>query len=131
MNKDFFQIKLTPDPYEAFNLSQGIIFEQLLFISGQTSVDETGELLFPKDFKAQANQAFQNLEKVLLAGDSSLSRVLKVTIFLRDMRDFTTIVDLRKKYFSEPFPADSIVEISGLFHPEALIEIEAIALRNT
>lgn len=46
------------------------------------------------------------------------------------MSHFNEVVALREKYFSPPYPADSIVEISGLFHPEALIEIEAIAMKQ-
>ncbi|ALS00476.1 enamine deaminase RidA [Enterococcus silesiacus] len=130
MKKSFEQINITPDPYAPFNLSQGISLEKLLFISGQTSINELGELLHPGDFTAQAEQTFINLRKVLNAGGSSLDNVLKVTIFLTDMSHFQTIVALREKYFSKPFPADTIVEINGLFHPDALIEIEAIAVKN-
>ena len=130
MKKKFKSINIFPDPYEPFNLSQGISLDNLLFISGQTSINEFGDLLHSGDFTAQAEQAFTNLRTVLKAGNSSLDNVLKVTIFLTDMTNFQTIVDLREKYFSSPFPADTIVEVSGLFHPKALIEIEAIAIKN-
>ncbi len=52
----------------------------------------------------------------------------KVTIFLKSMDNFGKIVELRRKWFSAPYPADTIVEISSLYSPEALIEIEAIAV---
>ncbi len=54
--------------------------------------------------------------------------VAKVTIFVTDMAQFDEVVALRRKYFSQPYPADYIVEVKGLYTPEAMIEIEAIAL---
>ncbi|MEC9454177.1 MAG: Rid family hydrolase, partial [Pseudomonadota bacterium] len=64
---------------------------------------------------------------VLRAGGSDLSKVIKVTIFLKDMGNFSKIVALREKYFTPPYPADTIVEITGLALPELEIEIEAMA----
>ncbi|OTN90583.1 hypothetical protein A5819_003083 [Enterococcus sp. 7E2_DIV0204] len=130
MKKKFKSIDIFPDPYAPFNLSQGISIDNLLFISGQISINEFGNLLHSGDFTAQTEQAFTNLRTVLKARNSSFDHVLKVTIFLTDLTNFQTIVDLREKYFSSPFPADTIVEVSGLFHPKALIEIEAIAIKN-
>lgn len=131
MTEKMKQIKITPDPYAPFNLSQGVALGDLLFISGQTSINENGALIHTGDFVAQAEQAFKNLDKVLKAGGSSLNDILKVTIFLKDMSNFKEVVALRAKYFSTPYPADSIVEISNLFHPDALIEIEAIAVKSS
>ena len=53
---------------------------------------------------------------------------MKVTIFVTDMEQLSHVVDLRRKYFSAPYPADSIVEVKALYTPEAMIEIEAIAI---
>ena len=72
-------------------------------------------------------QVFENLQTVLQAGGSDLSKVIKVTIFLKDMGNFNKIVALREKYFTPPYPADTIVEITGLALPELEIEIEAMA----
>ena len=65
---------------------------------------------------------------MLRAGGSSLANIIKVTIFLRDMSNFPKIVELRGRYFTPPYPADTIVEVTSLYSPEALIEIEAIAV---
>ncbi|MNW07831.1 Enamine/imine deaminase [compost metagenome] len=62
------------------------------------------------------------------AAGSGLDKIVKVTIFLRSMENFAKIIELRRKWFSAPYPADSIVEVSSLYSPDALIEIEAIAL---
>jgi 2-iminobutanoate/2-iminopropanoate deaminase len=124
------QITVDPDPYEPFRLSQGLRAGELLFISGQTGIDETGQLVGVGDFDAQADQTFRNLARVLEAGGSSLERVVKVTIFVTDMAaNFPKIVELRGKWFTPPYPADTIAEVRSLYLPEVEIEIEAIAVR--
>lgn len=126
------QIKVDPDPYAPYLLSQGMRVGDLLLISGQTGIDEAGELVSLDDFDAQADRAFRNLGQVLEAGGSSLQRVVKVTIFLTDMAtNFPKIVELRRKWFTPPYPADTIVEVRSLYRPEVMIEIEAIATAVT
>jgi 2-iminobutanoate/2-iminopropanoate deaminase len=123
------QIRIEPDPYEPYRLSQGMRVGDLLFVSGQTGIDEAGELVGIGDFDAQADRAFRNLAAVLEAGGSSLAHVVKVTIFLTDMAtNFPKIVELRGKWFTPPYPADTIVEVRSLYRPEVEIEIEAIAV---
>ena len=124
------QITLDPDPYEPFRLAQGYRVGELLFISGQAAIDMKGQIVGAGDFNAQAEQVFANLDRVLRAGGSSLANVIKVTIFLRDMANFQKIVELRGRYFTPPYPADTIVEVSSLYTPEALLEIEAIAVAD-
>ena len=124
---DVEQIRLDPDPYEPFRLSQGFRVGDLVIVSGQAAIDENGEIVGLGDFDAQAEQVFRNLARVLEAGGSSLERVVKVTIFLTDMANFGKIVELRRRWFTPPYPADTIVEVSALALPELQIEIEAIA----
>jgi len=121
------QIKTDPDPFEAFHISQAMRFGDLIFVSGQAALAKNGELVGVGDFDAQAEQVFINLAEVLAAAGSSLERVIKVTIFLKDMANFPKIVALRERHFSAPYPADTIVEVSALALPELEIEIEAIA----
>jgi reactive intermediate/imine deaminase len=115
-----------PDNYAPFLLSQGIKFGNLLFISGQAGAGDDGKIV-AGGFRAQGEQAFANLRRALEAGGSGLRDVIKVTIFVTDMSNFQQVVELRRKFFSEPYPADTIAEIKALYDPEALIEIEAIA----
>lgn len=122
------QVVTQPDPYAPFLLSQAIRVGGLLFVSGQAGYGEDGTIVSKSDFDLQADLAFRNLERALVAGGSGLDRVVKVTIFLTSMSYFPKIVELRRKWFSEPYPADTIVEISALYSPDAMIEIEAIAL---
>ena len=121
------QVATDPDPYAPYRISQAIRFGDLVFVSGQAAIDENG-LVGTGDFDAQAEQAFRNLQAVLEAAGSGLDRIVKVTIFLTDMAaNFPKIVDLRGRWFSEPYPADTIVEVTSLALPELEIEIEAIA----
>jgi reactive intermediate/imine deaminase len=120
------RVHTTPDIYEPFLLSQGIRMGDVLYISGQAGYGDDGRIV-AGGFRAQGEQAFSNLRRALEAGGSSLDRVAKVTIFVTDMGHFKEVVELRRKYFSEPYPADTIVQIEALYTPEAMIEIEAIA----
>jgi reactive intermediate/imine deaminase len=122
------QVTAEPDNTTAFLHSQAIRAGDFLFVSGQASIDDHGRLVHIGDFDAQAAQTFRNLDRVLRAGGSSLSRIVKVTIFLTDMGNFPKIVELRRKHFSAPYPADTLVEVSSLFSKDAMIEIEAIAV---
>lgn len=123
------QVHTQPDPYAPFLLSQAIALVNLVFVSGQAAIGDYGAIVGKGDFDAQAEQAFKNLDLVLQAAGSDLRHVAKVTIFLTSMAHFPKIVELRRKWFSAPYPADTIVEVSGLYSPEAMIEIEAIATR--
>ena len=124
------QIRTDPDPYEPYRLSQGFRVGDLLLVSGQAALSESGELVGVGDFDAQAEQTFRNLERVLEAGGSGLDRIVKVTIFLTDMANFPRIVELRGRWFTPPYPADTIVEVSSLALPELELEIEAIAVAD-
>ena len=128
---EFSQIRLDPDPYEPFRLSQGFRVGDLVIVSGQAAIDEHGQIIGVGDFDAQAEQVFLNLRRVLEAGGSSLDRIVKVTIFLTDMANFPKIVELRGKWFTPPYPADTIVEVTSLALPELEIEIEAIAVSGS
>lgn len=124
------RIVTRPDPYEAFRLAQGYRVGDLLFISGQAAYDDAGRVVGAGDFAVQAERAMANLDRALRAGGSSLKNIVKVTIFLTDMRHFDAVVKLRERWFVAPYPADTIVEVRSLYSPEAMIEIEAIAVAD-
>jgi 2-iminobutanoate/2-iminopropanoate deaminase len=98
----------------------------MIYTSGQIALDPaTGEMV-SSDIKAQTEQAMENLKKVIEAGGSDLSQVVKVTLYIKDMDDFSAINEIYGSYFTDNYPARSCVEVSEL--PKgALIEIEAIA----
>lgn len=100
--------------------------QELLFLSGQIPLDpSTGEIV-SGDIEKQTEQVLRNLEAVLAAGGSSLSRVLKTTIYLRNLEDFPRVNAVYARFFGDAPPARSTVEVSRL--PRQVgIEIDAIA----
>ena len=105
--------------------SQGNKIGQLIFTSGQLPLNpETGELY--DEIKRATKQSLENLKAVIEAGGSSLDKVVKVVIFLKDMDDFAQVNEVYSEYFKENSPARSCVQVAKL-PKDALIEIEAIA----
>jgi 2-iminobutanoate/2-iminopropanoate deaminase len=125
---DAQQLSTPKDPLAPYRISQAFRVGDLIITSGQAAINDDGELVGVGDFAAQAEQTFHNLASVLEAGGSSLAQVVKVTIYLTDMQHFPEIVALRERYFTAPYPADTIVEVRSLALPELMIEIEATAL---
>ena len=124
------RIRTEPDALEPYFISQGFRVGNVIHLSGQAAISPQGEIVGIDDFDAQAEQTFRNIQAVLETAGSSLSRVFKVTIYLTDMAYFPRIVELRRKWFSAPYPADTIVEVRSLALPELMIEIEAMALAD-
>ena len=113
---------------DAFLYSQAIQAGNTLYISGQAAIGEDGSIIGPGDFKAQARQTFKNLKTVLNKAGAGLSDIVKVTVLVTDMQNFHAFVELRKEYFTAPYPADTIVQVQSLALPDLMIEIEAIAV---
>jgi enamine deaminase RidA (YjgF/YER057c/UK114 family) len=104
---------------------------RMIFIAGQTALDRNGELVGRNDFAAQADQVFRNLSTALQSVGCTASDLVKLTVFLRDMSDLTTYRGARDRFFTTvtppAAPAVTLVEVSKLYGPDFLIEIEAIA----
>lgn len=107
--------------------SQGINVGNMYFFSGQIPLDpETG--VMAEGIEAQSHQAFKNVKGLLESQGMDFSNVVKTTVFLDNMDDFTTVNNIYATYFVEPFPARSAVEVAKL--PKgALIEVEVIAVK--
>ena len=127
MSSDATVIAIDPDPLAPYAISPGWKVGDLLFLSGQAAIDEGGAIVGVGDFEAQLAQTFANIDRVLAAGGSSRDRIVKVTIYLTDMGNFPAMVEARKRYFSAPWPADTIVEVQALALPELIVEIDVIA----
>ncbi len=106
--------------------SQAIRSGTLVFTAGQIGLDPSnGELV--DGVAEQADRALRNLSAILDAAGTTLERVIKTTIFLADMGDFTAVNEVYARHISTPYPARSTVAVAGL--PKgALVEIEAVAL---
>lgn len=99
----------------------------LLFVSGVVSVDAEGRLVGEGDVVEQAWQVFRSMEQVLAAAGASFADVAKVTVFLTDVDDRAAVNTVRQQVFGAARPASTLVEISRLAVPGALIEVECVA----
>ncbi len=107
--------------------SQAIEVNGLVFTSGVIPViPETG--VIPEGIEAQADQAIKNLVELVKASGSSAEKVIKTTVFIKNMDDFAKINEIYAKYFTDNYPARSCVEVARL-PKDVLIEIEAIAMK--
>ena len=109
--------------------SAAIQTEQFVFSSGQVGIDPASGELVGADIEAQTRQVLTNLKHVLEAGGSGLDRVVKTTVFLRDMADFPKMNAVYAEFFPSEPPARSTFAVVGL-PKDALVEIEAVALRT-
>jgi 2-iminobutanoate/2-iminopropanoate deaminase len=108
--------------------SQAIVTGNLIFTSGQIPIDPQTGTIVSSDIERQTKQVLENLKNILEASGSSLSRVIKTTVYIKDMNDFQSINAVYARYFTEPYPARSCVEVARL-PKDVLIEIEAVAER--
>ena len=98
-----------------------------LYISGMLPVAANGELVGTGNVIRQSEQVLDNVAAVLTATGASFNDVVKVGVYLRDMADREAINTVRRRYFGDARPASTLVQVSALALPDALVEIEAIA----
>ncbi len=128
MQKKIISTKNAPQAIGPY--SQAVQYNNLLFVSGQIPIEpETGKIMIGS-IKEQANKVLENLKNILNAGGSSLNNVLRTTIYLTSLDDYTAVNEIYALFFSDSQPARSTVQVSKL-PMDAQIEIDAIACINT
>jgi enamine deaminase RidA (YjgF/YER057c/UK114 family) len=104
---------------------------RIIFIAGQTALDRDGDVVGKGNFARQATQVFQNLNIALQSVGCTAANLIKLTVFLRNMDDLSAYREARNRFFTTVTPAAApavtLVEVSRLYGPDFLIEIEAIA----
>lgn len=107
--------------------SQAIEVNGMVFTSGVIPVDpQTG--VIPATIEEQANQAFSNLKNLIEASGATIDKVIKTTVFIKEMNDFGKINEIYATYFKEPFPARSCVEVARL-PKDVMLEVEAVVAK--
>ena len=106
--------------------SQAVKVGNLLFTSGMIPIDPATNTLVEGGIEVHAERALENVKNLLEASGSSLDKVVKTVVFIKDMNDFAKVNEIYAKYFTENYPARSCVEVARL-PKDVLIEIEAIA----
>ncbi|MBQ3405232.1 MAG: RidA family protein [Oscillospiraceae bacterium] len=109
--------------------SQGISCGDLIFVSGQLGLDPASGEFAPGGVEGQARQSLSNLRSILEAAGSGMDKVVKTTVFLKDIRDFAAVNTIYAEFFEGTvFPARSAVQVAAL-PKDGLVEIEAIAAK--
>lgn len=120
-------ISTTKAPAAIGPYSQAIEVNGMVYTSGIIPVvPETGEI--PEGSVEQAKQALQNLSNLLEAAGTEMNKVVKTTVFIKEMNDFAAINEVYQTFFTEAFPARSCVEVARL-PKDVMLEIEAIAIK--
>ena len=109
--------------------SQAIKANGLVFLSGQICLDPQTQRLINGDVSAQTERVLQNIAAILTAAGSSLSQVVKTTVFLKSMNDFVAMNEVYGRHFTADPPARSTVEVARL-PKDVLVEVEVIALAS-
>ena len=100
---------------------------RIVFLSGLVADNEQGEIVCVGDISGQTRQVCENLRATVEAAGGSLKDIMSVTVFVRDIKQFDAIHQVRRQYFPSEPPASTMVEVTRLVHEDMLIEINAIA----
>lgn len=126
MDRIIIRTEKAPAPIGPYN--QGVLAGDTLYISGQISIDPVTGLLKKKDIHEETHQVMQNLKAILVAANMGFNHVVKATIFIMDMQQFSEINEVYGKYFEGDFPARETVQVAAL--PKSVnVEISMIAVK--
>jgi 2-iminobutanoate/2-iminopropanoate deaminase len=99
-----------------------------VYVAGQVSRDEQGQIVARGDFRGQAHQVFANLEKALAAAGGSLTDLAKITVYVTDPRYRDPLREVQAQYLASALPASTLLVVAALADPDYLIEIDAVAV---
>ena len=117
--------------HRPFGYAHAIQVDKTLYISGQIPLDMDMNVVGKNDMAAQTELVYGNLKKVLEDGGGSMTNIVMLNIYCRDIERFDKETrDIRKKYFGDYYPAVTAVEVKRLYHPDYMIEVEAVAVLN-
>lgn len=99
-----------------------------IYVAGQLPYDKDGNLVGLGDIRAQTRRVLENVRKIVTAGGATMDDVVKLTVFVTDVRFREPYAEVRAEFFGPNPPASTLVQIGNLAIPGALIEIEAVAV---
>lgn len=124
----FIKSEILP-PSPGYSQAVTVRSGHLVYIAGQVAMDPTGKLVGPGDFRAQAEQIFENLKATLAASGASFDNVVKLNSYFVDITQVPIFREVRDKYINVTHPpASTAVEVRRLVREEWLFEVEAIAV---
>jgi enamine deaminase RidA (YjgF/YER057c/UK114 family) len=103
---------------------------RLIYTSGQVPLDSAGNLVGAGDFRAQATRVFENLRLVLAASGATFKDVIKLNYYVTDARNLAVLREVRDQFVNSAAPpASTLAEVKGLFRPDVMLEVEAVAAK--
>lgn len=129
MQKDIIYSKNAPEPIGPYSQAIKLTMDsgKILYTSGQVAIDPKTGNFISGGIKEQTRQVIENLKALLSEAGTELNKVIKTTVFLKDMNDFAVMNEIYSEYFGDSKPARSTVEVARL-PKDALVEIEVIAV---
>ena len=114
-------------PFGAFAMAAMPEDGQLVFLKGQVALDRDGELVGAGDMRRQVRQTLENIRTVLASLGGEMADVISLTQHTTDIEGFMACGDIRQKFFHEPYPVTTTIEVSRLYRPDIMVEITAVA----
>lgn len=108
--------------------SQGMRVGRTVFVAGQLPVDDEFNIVGKGDVEVQVRKVLENIQEVLQEAGATMQDVVRIDIFVLDIRDLPRLAAARREFFGANRPTATLVEVSKLVHPDALVEISAIAM---
>jgi enamine deaminase RidA (YjgF/YER057c/UK114 family) len=100
---------------------------QVVYLKGQVALDKDGQVIGKGDMRAQTRQTLANIQNVLASIGGKMADVVSLTHYVTDIEEFMKTGNIRREFFTEPFPVTTTVQVVRLYHPELLVEITATA----
>jgi 2-iminobutanoate/2-iminopropanoate deaminase len=110
--------------------SSAVMKGNFIFVSGTVGRDKDGKIVGTNDIRLQTRKTFQNIKALLEQVGATMDDIVKVTVFLKDSKDYEEMNKIRAEYFPKEAPASSAVAIKDFVTPGLLVEIEAIAIKD-
>ena len=128
MKAEVIQSKAIPS-FESIGIGHAVKYGELLFLSGQIPIDSEGEIIGLDDVTQQTTRVYEIIESILEELGGTLDNIVKLTTFYTNPDDFQKIAQVRKQLFNRGYvAASSSVCVQALPHPDALVEVEAVAI---
>ena len=114
-------------PFGAFSMAVVQGDGQIVHLKGQVSLDRDGQIVGKDDMRAQVRKVLENVRDVLASMGGQMTDVVSLVHYATDIEKFMGTGDIRKEFFSAPFPATTTIQVGRLYNPDLMIEITAIA----
>ena len=114
--------------FERYTFSPAVRRGNFIFVSGMTATDDEGNIVGQGDIAAQTRQILTKLQKVLAEAGATMDDVMMTTDYITTTDGYRATADVRREFWKNGFPAATGVIVKGLLRPDALIEIDAVAM---